>query len=356
MMRILDRYIVLNIASATFFVMLILVALFTFFTFAGELNRTGKGNYDSAQALQFALLTIPSMLYQLFPTTALIGTITGLGVLANNSELIAMRSIGYSLLRILRSVFLFSFVLMIAVVLIGEYFAPATQQYAETRKNVALSGDNVALIRGGIWWKEGNRFIRVGEVSSSGRLHDISIYELNDELRLKQLTQIDTAINVQNARWLLSNYNVNMVQDANISVHHAGTQTTDSFISTDILDLVSVKPEAMSAQTAYQYIQYLEENGIDASHYAQAFWMKVTTPLATFVMVLLAIPMVLGSVRAMSAGHRILIGTLIGIGFYLLSQVLAYVGLVFELQPALVAFTPIVISLLVSVKLMKGVR
>ena len=355
-MRILDRYIGLSVAYATIFVMLVLVALFTFFTFAGELNKTGKGDYDSWQALQFALLTIPSMLYQIFPAAALIGVMSGLGVLANNSELIAMRAAGYSLYKILRSVFVFSFILMITVGLIGELVAPASQVYAETKRNIALSGKSAVQTRGGIWLKDGERFIRVGSIESSSGLSDIQIYELDAKQGLVEFSRIEHALSLGKQNWQLSGYESFRVQNDNMLIQHQESARKQNLISSDVLDMLSVSPESMSAMATYQYIDYLEENDIDTSHYSQAFWMKVSTPLATVVMVLLAIPIVMGSIRTMTAGHRILIGTLTGIGFYLLSQVFAYMGLVFSIPPMLTAFIPLLVFLFISLHLMQKIR
>lgn len=355
-MKLLDRYIGLSVAYSTFFVTLVLLALFTFFTFAGELNRVGKGDYQAVDALMFALLTIPALLYQLFPTAALIGTMSGLGILASNSELVAMRAAGYSLGRILRSVLGFSLLLMILVTFVGEYLAPPAQQYAETNRSFALSGNKVVQTRGGVWLRDGERYIQISQIAENGRLYDINVYELSDDLRLRQVEKIQSALNFEGSRWLLTGYDTLTLRDANVIIAQKNAVTTDSFVAPDVLSLIALKPESMSAQTALKYIDYMEENGVDASHYKQAFWMKVATPLATFVMVLLAIPIVLGSLRAMTAGHRILIGTLLGVGFYLLNQVLAYVGLAYEMPPVLVAFAPLVVFLGVALRMMKRIN
>jgi len=353
--RILDRYIGFTVAVSTFFVLLVLVSLFSFFTFAGELNKTGRGEYDSWQALQFAALTIPAMLYQIFPTAALIGTMSGLGALANNSELVAMRAAGYSLYNILRSVFIFSFILMLIVALVGEYVSPAAQTYAETKRSLALSGSKGSQIEGGVWLRDGSQFIHVGNIADDGRLQDVRMFQLTENQQLAAIKEVGNAANFDAGNWLLSDYTSYQVLGDDVKIEKNASVTDVNFLSQDILDLVAVKPESMSAQAAYQYVSYLEDNGIDARHYSQAFWMKVTAPIATFVMVMLAIPIVMGSLRTLTAGHRVLIGTLTGIGFYLVSQVFAYMGLVFELSPIVTAFVPILVFAYVAFRMMKRV-
>lgn len=141
-MRILDRYIGQTVAFSTLTVMVVILSLFTFFTFAGELNKTGRGNYDTLEAVQYALLTMPSMLYQLFPTAVLIGTMGGLGALMSSSELVAMRSAGYSLVNILRSVFAFGLLMMTVLLLLkmDSIHKPIQhrQTLAQTNKNQCL--------------------------------------------------------------------------------------------------------------------------------------------------------------------------------------------------------------------------
>src|SRR3990172_2592669 len=103
-MRILDKYLGRTVATATATVILFLVAAFTFFAFLDELNDTGRGGYTLLAALQFVVLRIPALTYQMFPVAALIGALLGLGTLVANSEMVAVRAAGVSLARTIRSV------------------------------------------------------------------------------------------------------------------------------------------------------------------------------------------------------------------------------------------------------------
>jgi lipopolysaccharide export system permease protein len=61
-------------------------------------------------------------------------------------------------------------------------------------------------------------------------------------------------------------------------------------------------------------------------------------------MVYLALPFVFGPLRSVGVGNRILIGTLVGIGFHLLNQVFGYAGVVFGLNPVFVSFLPVTVA------------
>jgi len=355
-MRILDRYIGNIVASSTLTVMFVILALFTFFTFAGELNKTGKGNYDTLQAIQYSIITMPSMMYQLFPTAVLIGTMAGLGALTNNSELIAMRAAGYSLLSILRSVFVFGLIMMSSVYVIGEHIAPVTQEYAETKRSLSMSGKDSLRTGAGLWIRDGLKFVRIENIVSGGQWENVSIFELDERQRLRQVLHADRAIYGNDNRWVLVGLTQENLNDGNIDIQQKNSDVWYSILSPELLDVVVVRPEMMSASAAYDYVAYLEDNGVEARKYLQAFWSKVTAPISTAIMILLAIPFIFGPTRTLSAGHRILLGTLTGISFYLFGQVFSYVGLVYEFNPFLAATFPSFIFLLVAIFLIRKIR
>jgi len=355
-MRILDRYVGQTVVYSTLTVMLVILSLFTFFTFAGELNYTGRGSYDALQAAQYALITMPSMLYQLFPTSVLIGTMSGLGVLAGSSELVAMRAAGYSLISILRSVFAFGLLMMVAVFVIGEYIAPVAQEYAQTKRSLAMSGKDSLRTGKGLWIRDGLKFVRIESIVSGGQWGNVSIFELDENQQIKQVLHADKAVYASNNHWILIGLEQKIVKGGSITIEHKASDVWPSLLSPELLDVVVVRPDMMSAMAALEYVSYLEKNGIEARQYLQAFWSKVTAPIATAVMILLAIPFIFGPTRSMSAGHRILLGTLTGIGFYLFGQVFAYVGLVYELNLFVAATMPSLIFLGVALYLMRSIK
>jgi lipopolysaccharide export system permease protein len=66
------------------------------------------------------------------------------------------------------------------------------------------------------------------------------------------------------------------------------------------------------------------------------------------LMTVLALPFVFGSLRSAGTGARMVVGLVIGLGYYVGVQVLAQGGQVFNLDPALVAWTPSAALLLIT--------
>ena len=55
-MVLLDRYVGKHVVLSTLLVMGLLLSLFAIFSFMDELNRVGKGNYSTSDAVQYVLL------------------------------------------------------------------------------------------------------------------------------------------------------------------------------------------------------------------------------------------------------------------------------------------------------------
>ncbi|HHI92920.1 MAG TPA: LPS export ABC transporter permease LptG [Gammaproteobacteria bacterium] len=338
-MPILDRYIAKSVGFSTLLVLGVLLTLFTFFAFMDEAGQIGKGRYGTWQAFQYVLLTVPRLAYQLFPICALLGTTIGLGVLASNSELVAMRAAGVSLTRIIVSVMKIGLVFVVLTAVIGEGIAPAAERYAQTLRSVAMSDKLTLRGREGLWARDGNSFVNVRNILPGERLGQIFIFERDAVHRLVKLVQAESAV-YRNDGWILQGVLSSDIGEQGVTSARVDEAPWQTNLSPDLLNVVTVKPNTLSILGLYEYVQYLNDNGLDAAVYEQALWGKVVAPLVTAVMVFLSIPFVFGPLRSVGVGHRILVGTLTGVGFYILNQMFTYMGLVFDFNPLLSALAP----------------
>ena len=96
-MSLLARYIGRTVFLNTLLVLLVLVSISSLFSFIGELDDVGKGDYTVKTALIYILLGMPGIAYELFPSSVLLGSLLGLGAMASHSELTVMRSAGISI-------------------------------------------------------------------------------------------------------------------------------------------------------------------------------------------------------------------------------------------------------------------
>ena len=127
--KIISRYVKTNALFAMLFAVLGLWALQIVFAYLAELEDISD-SYTYFDALTYILYKSPYFLEQFTPTGALLGAVIGLGLLANNSELIVMRAAGLSIYRIVSWVLQPAFIFVILALGINQYVLPETNLMA----------------------------------------------------------------------------------------------------------------------------------------------------------------------------------------------------------------------------------
>ncbi|HKY70098.1 MAG TPA: LptF/LptG family permease, partial [Gammaproteobacteria bacterium] len=103
-MKQITRYIGFTITRSTLLCMALLLGVESIFILVNEIRYVGTGDYTIGRAFLFYLCSVPQNIYLMFPMSALVGTLMGLGVLASRSELIVLQAAGLSLANITKIV------------------------------------------------------------------------------------------------------------------------------------------------------------------------------------------------------------------------------------------------------------
>lgn len=356
-MRRIDWYIARHIFSSVLLVLMVLVGLFAFFTFIEEVKDIGKANYDIWSAIQYVGLTLPLFIYELFPSAALLGGLLGLGTLANHHELTVIRASGVSTLRLAWSVTQIGLLLTIVVMLIGETLAPLGERTADNLRKAAQTQGNgqqrIFQTRYGFWARDGNAFVNIRTILPDGGFGDITLYEFSAPHQLSKHTLARRAYYNLAGFWELQDVRQTTFSHDRVQQKHLPRLQWQAILNPDLIKTVVVQPHKLSSWGLYQYINYLRQSEQRTTQYELAFWNRISYPLVSLTMLLLAMPLVFGSMRSVSIGQRIVMGALLGIGFYMLNQTVGNVGLVYELSPLLSAFAPALIFLLLALGLMR---
>lgn len=354
-MKLLDRYIGKTVLVSTLVVMIVLLALFAFVSFAGELDKVGRGDYDAGLAMQYTLLLLPRLAYQLFPIVVLLGAIIGLGTLASQSELIVVRAAGVSLKRIIWTVMKVGLLLLALMLVVGEFVAPVAEFKGQSLRAEAISGQASFRSDKGLWARDGNNVIHIRDLMSSERVGRVSVYNFDDANRLQSVTTVGEA-SYEGDRWLLKRVLSSAVSEDGVKTSRHNTLLQKSLLTPELIGVVTVKPGYLSAPGLYRYIGYLDDNGLDSSKYVLALWKKAVMPLTTMVMVFLAVPFVFGPLRSVGVGQRIFVGTLFGIGYFLADQTTGHMGLVYGLPPLMSVLVAPVLFFVIAAYMFKRVR
>lgn len=355
-MRRLDRYLAAHVIRGYLIVLFVLVSMFGLLQFQGELSDIGDGDYGWMDALVYVLLRSPGLAVELVPVIALLGTLIGLGRLAAGSELVIVRAAGVSHWRIAWSALRPGILLAGAALVLAEFAVPPLDRLAETKRSHALAGTIELPTEHGFWFRDGNRFLNVGRLQHGRIPVDIDIYHFDGEGRLTRFTHARRADVVDHGEWVLAEVVDKEISETGVETRRLDELPWRSFLTRSKLSTFIIGPESLSISDLYQNVRDVARRGQSAGPLELVLWQKLSIPLAAWGLILLAVPLVLGPLRSSSAGARLSIGAVLGIGFYFGNQLAAHGALLWGFSPLAAAGAPDVALLAAALALLRRTR
>ncbi len=341
-MSILDRYFIRTIVAYSAMVMGVLLALGGLFVFIGQQDDIGIGSYSAADALLFTLLNLPQQAFELMPIAVLLGSLLGLGTLARASELVVVRASGVSVARVAWAVALGGILVAILTGLAGEFVAPPLQKFARQQKMFSKSGE-INIAGGGAWVKDGDMMINVEEQNGENLFGGVYVFRFGAAQQLASVARASSATVVGGRTWQLDRYKETQFGDDSTESRSEPSATLTTAVDPGFLSLARSNPRELPSLGLWRLIRYLQANGLETQTYVFAFWSRLARTCAILVVALLAVPFAFGPLRSSGAGARLLIGVLLGVGFFLLQRTLESGAIVFDLNPIALAWLPTVL-------------
>jgi lipopolysaccharide export system permease protein len=339
-MKTLRRYLAAEITAATALVFAALIMLFAFFDLVEQLKDLGRGAYDLRRIAIYVLLSVPEHVYELFPIAALIGTIFALAQLVAGSEYTVMRASGVSAARLAATLAAIGLVFSAITFVFGEFVAPPAEQLAQRIRSQAITGLIAQEFRSGLWIKDDRNFINVAEVGPDATLKGVRIYEFDEAYRLRAISRAQRGFYQSERRWVLTGVTQTRFEATRAEARELDRLEWQSVLDPDLVHVMLVRPEQMSAWSLYSFAQHLKENRQKALRYEIALWSKLTYPLAVLVMMVLALPFAHFQGRQAGVGAKIFAGIMLGIAFHFLNRLFSHLGLLNDWPPALAALAP----------------
>lgn len=359
---LLRRYVIKTAFWAMLFAVLGLWALQLLFSYLAEIEKL-TDDYTYIQALSYIGYRAPYFLAQFMPTGALLGAVVGLGILANNSELTVMRSVGVSIYRMVGWVLQPAVLFVLLALGLNQYVLPSSNFNAQQLRQPDSSG--LTAVRG--FWTlqthdDGNQsVIHLDYADVSGQLGAVKLWQLDANNNLMSVVQAQSGQfmdyeSTQNLyRWQLQAVETlqipqdltaaNAAQAPALVQHSQPTAWFDLPLSPKHVYLLSRPAEDLSLTQLYAYDRYLRQQGQQSIEHQLAFWQKLLSPFSILSLVVVACSFVFGSLRTHSLGLRVVVALLFGLLFTYLQDLSGYVALATGWSPPLMVLLPILASL-----------
>ncbi len=339
-MRISDRYLASAVGMGCIAATALLVPLFGCFDLIAELDDIGEGSYGLGQALTVTAMLLPRRAVELGPFIALLGAIAGLGQLAANGELTALRAAGLTTLRIGAPVVATGLALALALALADEFAVSPLHQEALQRRTQALARAPDELRGSVLWVRDGRQMLRVGELRAGRVPIDVEVFMFAADDQLAEYLHADRAEVRRDGWWQLYGVARKRWTAAGQTAEQLAELPWRAIVSTRRLEELALPTASLSPRQLYRYAQDLRATDQPAAVYAVALWQKLGAPLLTAAMVLLAVPFTLSRGRGLARGGRLALGALAGLGVYVLNQVVGAAAVLFALTPPLAGILP----------------
>jgi len=289
---------------------------------------------------------------------ALLGSIVALANMDRYNELTIVSSSGVPLSKLLQAISVPTLLLMGVLWLSMEYVTPALHQNAEQQRHALRYRNDVRIPDGGVWSRNGSRYIHLGKMLEGGVPGDIDLYEFNEQGQLSRALHARTAEVIGDRRWLFQGVREKRLVDGELQTHGYRELEVENLWAKAELPSLTLSSDSMRLSVLHSYSQFLASNGQPMENYLSTFWQKIFMPVTVAAMVLLATPISanLGSRRDRNFGINMGIGALVGILFFLGAQILFALGQLLQLSIPLTAAAPSVLVLLCAWLLLHRMR
>ncbi len=345
-MRLLDKYIIKNYLMTFFIILISFMALFIIIDVFDRLPRVMKYDADFMLLAQYFLLRVPYLSVLVCPVIVLLSGLFLMNTLSKYNESIAIRAAGISILRMVSPLLWIGLLMSIIVGLFGEFVLPAAENYRNYVYNVQIKKQMIedVKMRSNIHYSGGN-----------GYLYYIGFFDgYQDIMKVIDITQFDgkdgsiqRKITANEAVWNGNEWIFMKCYDRKFSKYKLESYSYSerskiTEIKATPLDFIKSSKSTMSMNffELKSYISRLKKIGEKYHVELVDLYLKISYPLANFIILLFCVPLATTSVRSKGRGMIFLIGLIICFTYLTTLRICQSLGYNEVLSPLMAAWLP----------------
>jgi lipopolysaccharide export system permease protein len=272
----------------------------------------------------YARLRFPSLIVQMGTVATLLAALVTLMGLVQRNEIIAMKSIGISYYKLLLAFAPAAALIAAFHFAIGEWVAPHTDRELQLWwEATAPRAEDSQVNRSISWVRRAEVIVAVRSIQLPGRhLEGLRIFHLDEQGDLASVTLAEKADYVD------GNWRLEGVQEidrrADSRLHESAMWQTD-LKPVDFAEL-ALPPRQYSIASLVSLSDRSKVGARNVRFYDAMLQKKFATPIATFLMVLIAAPVAQASRRRGGSGYAFGLGILIGFAFFVTDGLVLVAG------------------------------
>lgn len=358
----LSRYLARTYFINMLFLLFALLSIIYLFDTVELIRRASKhADVSLILVLQMGLLKLPEVGQILFPFAILFSAMFTFWQLTRRSELIVVRSAGFSVWQFLTPIMAVAILVgalqmtvinPVGALLIGK-FDQLESKYLKRENN------QIAIFKEGLWLRQDGEkessyvILHAARISQPDwTLRDVTVFYFDQQDGFIKRVDADRA-NLDEGRWLFETVKIYEPNTGNreealyaLPTHLTIAEVEESFSS----------PESMSFWHLPGHIQTLEETGFDASRLKVHFHNLLSQPLMFAAMILLAATVSMRPPRFRGTATLFGIGVFMGFFVFFMSSFMQALGASQQIPVILAAWAPAVICFLLGLTVMMNLE
>ena len=272
-----------------------------------------------SQIVRYFLFNLPSIITPSIPIAALIATLLSLGALSRHNEILAMRAGGISLGRIVLPILAGGLLISALGFLNNELIMPTYVAKANYIRKVEIEKkQQIVMFRRNKLWLRGpdNSIANIAFVSPDRNvMFGLNIFKLNKDFTVRERIQADR-LSWENNAWRLQQSMVYVQTGDTVAAHTADGEVYNIVETPADLGMIVKSSEEMSFAELWDYVRRIKNSGYNAMREEMALYGKISFPIASLLMVMIATPLSLQRVRSGGAGSGIAIAVFISFAYW----------------------------------------
>jgi lipopolysaccharide export system permease protein len=339
--RTIGWYLAQTFVSRSFAVLAALVLVLMTLDLLGEsgdiLAFPGNGQ---AAILHYVSLRVPQIIARFLPFSVLLGTLITLVRMNANSEIISMKAAGISAHQILAPLGFASLAIAGASFWFNDHVVARATASLTAWQDVDYGV--VKDMRGvvdNVWVRDGDDLIHVDRVTGKGagaQLFGVEYYDRTKD-RLTTLAKGERGHFV-NGAWQVDKVQLFDVRTGTLRTVPA--LTIGKGVAPDRFTLAAVDGDSRSFRSLWEAIQELQASGRPTGPLRTVLWHKISGPLSTILMPLLAGVAGFGLARSGKLFIRAVIGMALGFLYFVADNFAVAMGNLGAYPPLLAAWAP----------------
>ena len=355
MNTIINKYLVLGFVKSMINTILIFIALGVILNLFEEIEFFKNLNESLSLPIILSLSFVPTLILELLPFIIFLSAMWYFSFLKSNTDLLSVKTFGYSNLRITVllsfSAFIFGIIILFAV---NPITSTMVKYYEQTKAQYSRDVDHlISINKNGVWIKEiinnVSRIITAQNLEKN-YLEDVTIF-IFDENTISQRIQADKA-NIENSIWnieeaLVYNFDNN---DANRSAIKIKNFTFKSNYTFEKISSLYKNLNTVSFISLISEYKELNKKGYSKKILDEKMHRFISLPIFLSLMVFLASIFTIGSLKKDTNFYFILVSILTCVVIYYFKDLSLALGQTERISLALSVWMPIIaVSLFCSI-------